>query len=203
MATPTGNSIGTIYTMSGAQPKKGATLLANQPSNEAAALNPKMADQIAGGVPVSSIYTGKPNVSIGGIPNADATLSAGGTKTGGTTTGGSGSGSLGGIYGGTNTGGTGSMGNPNGGNSIGTSGNIIGATDASAGKKSTTYAMAEEDRYTQGQIDNLRSVYSKMKGGRASPAASLLSPFRGYGGPRGTPVGNANTTTATKMLLGV
>lgn len=68
--------------------------------------------------------------------------------------------------------------------------------------KNNIYTMQEEARYSASQIGNYKDFYSRMRNGRVAPAASLLSPYRGYGGPRSTMVGNANVQTATKTLLG-
>lgn len=76
------------------------------------------------------------------------------------------------------------------------------ANSGGSGKKSTDYAMLDEPRFSQAQMDNYRSFYGKMKGGRVAPTAQLLSAYRGYGGPRSTAIGNPNVQTATKMLLG-
>jgi len=80
--------------------------------------------------------------------------------------------------------------------------NTGAAASGSSKKSSTDYPMLYESRYSESQIENLRDFYGKMKGGRTAPAAQLLSPYRGYGGPRSTAIGNPNVQTATKMLLG-
>lgn len=68
--------------------------------------------------------------------------------------------------------------------------------------KNKLYGMRDEMRFSEAQMGLYRDAYSKMKGGRVAPAAQLLSPYRGYGGPRSTAIGNPNVQTATKMLLG-
>lgn len=77
-----------------------------------------------------------------------------------------------------------------------------GGGGGGSSSKSTTYAMADEQRMSGLEMDTYRNFYGKMKGGRTPQAAQLLSPYRGYGGPRSTAIGNPNVQTATKMLLG-
>lgn len=92
-------------------------------------------------------------------------------------------------------------------NSVATGGAEVSTAGGGGGgggssSKSTTYAMADEPRMSGLEMDTYRNFYGKMKSGRTPQAAQLLSPYRGYGGPRSTAIGNPNVQTATKMLLG-
>ena len=69
--------------------------------------------------------------------------------------------------------------------------------------QSTTYDMVDERRLSGMDMDRYRNFYQSQRGRRPGPAAALLSPFTGYGGPRSTAIGNSNVSTATKTLLGV
>lgn len=164
----------------------------------------------SGGTPVATASydtsvkrTVKSDKVIGTVVDASGKAIKGDTTfaSAGTTTGGGGAptyGPTGGGAGGSGTGGAfigGTNGNDGGGGG-GTGGGAATTT------KGTDYQMADERRLSGLELDQYRNFYSRMKGGRAAPSAALLAPYRGYGGPRSTQIGNSNTQTATKMLLG-
>jgi len=135
---------------------------------------------------------GSPGSAASGLPSL---VGGGGTAGGGTTGGG--------------TGGAGATGSTVTGGGAGTgagyneaSSRLGGGGSTTTKKSSTDYEMLDEPRFSAAQIETYRSFYGKMKGGKVAPSAALLSPYQGYGGPRSTAIGNSNTQTATKMLLG-
>lgn len=115
-----------------------------------------------------------------------------------------------GTGGGGGTGGAGATGSTVTGGGSGTGAGYVEASSRLGGNtggaatttKGTDYQMADERRLSGLELDQYRNFYSRMKGGRAAPTAALLAPYRGYGGPRSTAIGDPNTQTATKMLLG-
>ena len=127
----------------------------------------------------------------------DTTFSPAGTTTGG-------GGTAGGYQTGSGTGGSAPYGPTGGGAGGGGTGG--GGTTGSGTKdtnvKDTQYGMQDERRLSGLELAQYENYNLRMRGGRAAPSAALLAPYRGYGGPRSTQIGNSNTQTATKMLLG-